>query len=783
MYVIRLEEATNKEDYGSKAAMLANLKKAGMPVPKGFVIKPSALELFITRNGLGPRIRSLSQISDRSLSGLQNMEKSIRDMFYEAQLPVDVKNDVLSAYKQLSLSEEVRNADSAALDLISMGRDHERVAVRTSVIRDAENSYAGVLSVFLNVTGEDELWKHIKLAWASLFYPYAALYREKRSISSMPRMSIIMQKMIDTDKSGSMLTKFGNDKLLVEASWGFGNAISFGIVTPDEYLLDKAGSLIEKNISKKLWMFTRNAMNGKTEKIHVPGNRMDIQVLTETELRKLCGLIENLQTPEVGQYIVDWCSSRNRFYIIDAKPGKYEITPSVEESLTGEVLVTGRCASPGIISGKVRVIPGISESDFSGDDIAVSGMSSSNLLLSLPRLNGFITNDGGRLCNFSILSREFNIPSLTATQNAMSVLNNGDNIKLLAEHGKVVSLPPAEFPKPEPQQEFHDAFPSSDLPPPPAEFPQTKPEPQAPFFEQPPEPVQQLPPEPAQEPQQDTFFESSMIDNSPPENNETFQPQQNRRTGIRVYARVSQNTIERIEGVDGLLLSQYAGGSDMVPGTDAFLEQVRSLNGLPIWIHSKTDNEFSGAVELAKRASDSGLGGVFLLVPVTRGIDDIERWKYQVQSTAQMGITIMTPAMALSTETVITQGMGFVNIDLKSMIQLSMGLERPENKIHASVIDMIRKVVERSKEIGAKSCITVESEHISEENIDSLVNTGIDIICVERSMVGNLNSELSKMQNSMQQNGNMGFNNQEMNREESTPNPDPNPSSSFSFLQ
>lgn len=685
MYVVDLEEADSREGFGFKAAELAGLQKSGFPVPKGFVIAPHALQLFISRNGLEEKIRSALETAERGPAGTMDAEKEMRELFTSALIPTEIRKEIVSAYEKLSLSEDVKRADMAALELIKMGRSQERVAVRPSVMTDHGKSFAGLTKAFLNVSGEDELWKFIKLCWVSLFYPLTSLYKERMGMEGQPAMSVIVQRMVDSEKGGAMFINFGNDKLLVEASWGLGETVSSGLVTPDEYLLDKKGALLGKNISKKLWMHVRSPMSGKTEKEHTPGSKMDAQVLTEVELKKLCELSDKLQTGVSEQRIVDWCIARNRVFILDTKPGSYEIIGGHEELDGTDVLVTGRCASPGTAAGGIVLPDNEVNVQFNAENIVVSENSSSDMLLSFPDIGGFVTNEGGRLCNFAILARELKIPALTATQNATSILKDSNKVKLFAEQGKVVKV----------QEEI-----VRDV----QEYPEASPEVETPQF-----------------PSETTEHETAPIEKPV--------------SATKTFVKVGPAGSERIEGVDGFIMIKGT-ETDILPGSE--IDNIRALGGLPVWLGSSGEHDFSEAVNAAKGFEESGLTGVSLLIPATRGRRDVERWRHQTPSSMKLGATIKTPAMALSVPSLLEEEIRFINLELRSLVQLSMGLERPDAELHSAVLDMISTVAELCREKGAKCCVSVPAEYLTEENIESVIRRGVDVICVEPGMVENL---------------------------------------------
>jgi pyruvate,water dikinase len=699
LYVVKQDEASSEEEFGFKAAALADMQKSALPVPRGFVISPKALDLFISRNGLEDKIRAVSQTSDKGMSGLEEIEKNTRELFANAFIPEEVKKEVLSAYGELSLSDDVRRADTAALDLIRAGRNHERVAVRSSVLRNPENSFAGVAGAFLNVSGEDDLWSSIKMCWASVFYPYALLYSERKGVEGLPRMSIVVQRMVDSEKCGAMLSNFGNDKMLVEASWGLGSAVSSGIVAPDEYLLEKNGALIEKNISKKHSMYVRNPMSGKTDKEHVPGSKMDVQVLTDSELRKLCELAEKAQGSKSGQYIMDWCIGRNRVFILDIKPGNYEI--SMGEDQAGDVLVTGRCASQGIASGRVSAFPSEDGNHYDATSVVVSEGPSIPLLVSFPDIAGYVTNNGGRLCNFSVLARELKIPVLATTQNATSILKDGDGVKILAEQGKVIAV--QQEPAPAVQEETAPAVQEEPMK---ADLPITFVEPES--------------GEVAAESHEKTLI------------------------GTKIFARLSPGMVESIGGVDGYVLSGGGGDPGAAPVAGGGTEGIQSLGSADVWLHSMGEHDFPNTVETAKRLDESGFTGAGLLIPVLRGVNDVDRWRHQVPAGARLGVSIRTPAMAMAAGSIIKEGIQMANIELKSLIQLSMGLQKPEPQVHQAVIDLVSGVTERCHEVRAKVCISMEPDHMTGDNVESVLRLGVDILCVEPSMIGTLKDTVAR---------------------------------------
>ncbi len=707
MYIIKLDNAENDGEFGSKASGLCRLRKDKLPVPDGFVINTRALELFMSSNQIRSRLPKLDEIADRSPSGLREIEENVRDIFVNSVLPADLRNEIMSAYGNLSVSEDVKMAGEA-FSLIKAGRDHELVAIRGSVGRGASDSFAGLIDSFMNVSGKDELFRCIKLCWASLFYPHALIYGEKKGIENT-NLSILVQKMAESEKSGIVLTNFGGNKTLVEGSWGIGNAVSSGIVTPDEYLLDANGALMEKNISKKLWMYSRNEMTGLTERDHVPGSKMDVQVLSETDLKKISEISERISAAGNGQQIIDWCIGRNKISVLDVKPGNYEISQADEMSTTGEVVVTGRFVSKGNVTGTVKII-GSSSSQFGIEDVALSASSDCRDLIMASGAGGFLTDEGGRLCNFGILARELQVPVMSGTQNATSVLGEGEKVVMSAQHGKVISVqerPHGSESLPQAENAYNGGTPQLQ----PAEH-------EMPFPLHPKE--DQL----SQQPLPDENTGGMQHDNS----------------ATRIFAKVGPDMIGRVEGAEGYVVYQIQSDPSMLDGP-------QSKPGI-VWGAYTGEQDFQQTLEMLNRISVGGEVETILMVPAVRGPEDIENAMRRAPFGSRLGVNIKTPAMALSFESLLRDDLSAVCLDIASLSQLTMGLKEPGSNVHPSVLKLIADVGEKCRERGIPVSASVSPEYATEENINIFVSNGFDVICVEPESVEMVRNAVRQSENS-----------------------------------
>jgi pyruvate,water dikinase len=133
------------------------------------------------------------------------------------------------------------------------------VAVRSSATAEdlPEASFAGQQDTYLEISGVNEVIKHVKMCWASLWTARAIYYRENQGFSHFDvSLSTVIQKMVDSEKSGVLFTvnpvTNNRNEMMINASWGLGEAVVSGLVTPDEYLVEKSTlKVTQKQIAKK----------------------------------------------------------------------------------------------------------------------------------------------------------------------------------------------------------------------------------------------------------------------------------------------------------------------------------------------------------------------------------------------------------------------------------------------------------------------------------------------------------------------------------------------------
>ncbi|MEX5272794.1 PEP/pyruvate-binding domain-containing protein [Kocuria sp. CPCC 205235] len=219
------------ERLGGKCASLVSMTAAGMPVPPGFAVTTDLFDAFIEAAGIKQDIRRLlSGIDVEDVDHVEEVAQQIREEICSRPVPEDLRQQTINAYEALQSGFE-RPAP---------------VAVRSSATAEdlPDASFAGQQDTYLWLTGQHTVLEHIRKCWASLYTSRAILYRLKNNIPEDDlSMAVAVQKMVNSETSGVAITMDpatgDRSKITIDASYGVGEMVVSGQVTPDNLQLDK----------------------------------------------------------------------------------------------------------------------------------------------------------------------------------------------------------------------------------------------------------------------------------------------------------------------------------------------------------------------------------------------------------------------------------------------------------------------------------------------------------------------------------------------------------------
>jgi len=296
---------------GGKSTGLGSMIRAGVPVPPGFAVTTHAYRAMLAYGGTEREIAEILDKADpQDVDGLEKISRRIEELIVGTPMPVDVEFAIRDGY------EELTALCSAAIDFEG-GRPDLPVAVRSSATAEdlPGASFAGQQDTFLWIVGADDVVAHVKRCWSSLYTARAIAYRIEHGYDhEQVYMSVCIQKMVNARAAGVMFTlnpiNGDRSKVAIDASWGLGEAVASGEVTPDNYLVDKIAMRIAKRtVSDKAIEYRANPRDRRVDRTDVPPERRLIPCLSDEEIIALTALARQVeghhQCPQDLEWAID----------------------------------------------------------------------------------------------------------------------------------------------------------------------------------------------------------------------------------------------------------------------------------------------------------------------------------------------------------------------------------------------------------------------------------------------------------------------------------------------
>jgi pyruvate,water dikinase len=265
MKPVALAESVDESRYGGKAAQLAAAIRAGLPVPGGMALPVGFVEAVATDQP--DAIRKLEE-SCVTLDG-----------------PVAVRSS-------------------------AVGEDSETA------------SFAGQHLTCLNVRPSlPTLADAVRAIWRSAHSESALAYRQRLGLPSHPRVGVVVQELVVADCAGVLFTRNpsnGADEIVIEASWGLGESVVAGLVTPDRFRIRREGTVLERTSGMKD-IAIRILPEGGTQEAEVPDERVHALCLNDARLRKLHALAMRCERTFGGTQDLEWAFAGRTLYLLQRR--------------------------------------------------------------------------------------------------------------------------------------------------------------------------------------------------------------------------------------------------------------------------------------------------------------------------------------------------------------------------------------------------------------------------------------------------------------------------------
>ncbi len=430
----------------SLGEMIRTLHEKKVPVPSGFVVTASAYFYFLEKTGLDKFIKdTLKGLNTKNLAELHRCGSTIRSAIMKTEFPKDLADEIVHAYHGLE-KKYGKNAD---------------VAVRSSATAEdlPGASFAGEQESYLGIRGASQVSEAVRATMASLFTDRAISYRTDRGFDHMKiALSAGVQKMVRSDQacSGVMFsldTESGfPNVVIINGSWGLGEMIVKGEVTPDEFLVWKEGikqgiqkPIIDKKLGVKLrkMIYHHGANIQQTKVIPTSQAERDSFVLTDDEVMKLATwgtIIEKHYSDHYKKWTpmdMEWAKDgvTGELFIVQARPETVHANQDfskIKEYVPlehREPILMGASVGSKIATGKAHVIMDTKHiADFRKGEILVTTMTDPDWEPIMKMASAIVTDKGGRTSHAAIVSRELGIPAIVGTEKATKIIKSGDEI-------------------------------------------------------------------------------------------------------------------------------------------------------------------------------------------------------------------------------------------------------------------------------------------------------------------------------------------------------------------
>ena len=311
-YVLNLADAraVQLSVGGGKGAFLARLSAAGLPVPAGFVIATAAYQRFVGDNGLEASLFAALQSADASEPAtLEDASRAIGRLIAGARMPGAVSDAVRRAYGDL-------------------GGGELPVAVRSSATAEdlPGMSFAGQQETYLNIRGEEGLLQSVQRCWASLWTARAIGYRLRMGVDQHSvSIAVVVQTMVPAEVAGVLFTANpitgDGTELIIDASYGLGEGVVSGRVTPDRLVLDRSSLGVKEIVLGAKDVAVLPSEQQGTVTAAVPEARRREPALSERAARELAELAIRVESEFGGvPQDLEWAVADGRCWLLQARP-------------------------------------------------------------------------------------------------------------------------------------------------------------------------------------------------------------------------------------------------------------------------------------------------------------------------------------------------------------------------------------------------------------------------------------------------------------------------------
>ena len=330
VWIDKVDPETAVAVAGSKIGRLAELHRAGLRVPQGFAVTVEAYRRHCLTSGLDERVNAVIRGLGRAPEqpAMERAAARLRELFERTPVAEDLAAEVAAAYEQLCLRRIEINVPTA---------------VRSSATGEdaADASFAGIFDTYLGVSGTAPILAAVRACWGSLFTPRALAYRLRHGIShlDMP-IAVGVIELVHARASGvafSLHPVTGKtDRIVLETSWGWGEALVQGLVDPDHVEVGKSdGRVLTYRVAHKAVVSAFDYAAGRVGQMAMPALLADRRVLDDEQIGAVVDAVRRIERMYGRPVDVEWVLDRHRragepICVVQARPVTIPVDPAAQ---------------------------------------------------------------------------------------------------------------------------------------------------------------------------------------------------------------------------------------------------------------------------------------------------------------------------------------------------------------------------------------------------------------------------------------------------------------------